>query len=117
MKPITHPTTHANQRQPGIYKILVANGDLAFKPLQLEDPKPTGRQIISASGLAPADDYSLFFILPTGEFEDVRLEEVIDLMGRDVERFIAFQTDRTFKFTINDKQLEWGKPIISGREL
>ncbi len=31
-----------------------------------------------------------------------------------MERFIAFRTDREFKLTFNDAQLEWGKPIISG---
>ncbi|WP_134601760.1 multiubiquitin domain-containing protein, partial [Pseudomonas aeruginosa] len=65
----------------------------------------------------PADEYSVYAILTSGEFEDLRLDETYDLRGRGAERFVIFQTDRAFKFTIDDRQLEWGKPSISGRVL
>ena len=55
--------------------------------------------------------------MTSGEFEDLRLDETYDLRGRGAERFVIFQTDRAFKFTIDDRQLEWGKPSISGRVL
>ncbi|MBQ6135740.1 MAG: multiubiquitin domain-containing protein, partial [Kiritimatiellae bacterium] len=32
-------------------------------------------------------------------------------------RFVAFLTDRDFKFTLKDDELRWGKPIISGAVL
>jgi hypothetical protein len=46
-----------------------------------------------------------------------RLDEPFDLRERGVERFIAFRTDREFKLTLNDSQLEWGKPVVSGAVL
>lgn len=99
------------------YRFLFAQGNLNFTHLAVGDPVPLGRQILEAAGLHPSDGYSLFAILPTGDFEDVRLEETFDLRERGAERFVAFLTDRDFKLTINDRQVTWGKPIISGAEL
>lgn len=96
------------------YRILFAQGDLNFRPLELADPVPIGRQILASAGLEPRNGYSLFAVLSSGDFEDVRLDEPFDLRGRGAERFIAFQTDRDFKLTLNDHPLQWGKPAISG---
>ena len=99
------------------YRFLLAQSDLNFSALTVGDPVPLGRQILEAAGLDPHAGFSLFGILPSGDFEDVRLDEPFDLRERGAERFIAFLTDRVFKLSLNDKQLEWGKPIISGTVL
>ncbi|RYD50560.1 MAG: hypothetical protein EOP52_13895 [Sphingobacteriales bacterium] len=112
----THPG-QAEGHTHGHYSINIAEGGLQFRQLVLTDPIPMGRQILAISGLTPVGEYSLLAILPSGDFEDVRLDETYDLQASGAERFIAFRTDRTFKFTIDDKQMEWGKPIISGQEL
>jgi hypothetical protein len=41
------------------YRIQFAQGDLDFRPLDISDPVPLGRQILSAAGLNSAADYSL----------------------------------------------------------
>jgi hypothetical protein len=99
------------------YGIRFAQDDLNFRNLDVTDPVPLGRQILTAAGRDPQDGYSLFAILPSGDFEDVRLDEPFDLRERGAERFVAFQTDRDFKLTLNDHQLEWGKPVIGGATL
>jgi hypothetical protein len=99
------------------YRILYAQGDVNFRPLTLSDPIPLGRQILASAGVDPKDGYSLFAILPSGDFEDVRLDEPFDLRSRGTERFIGFLTDRDFKLTLNEHQLAWGKPAISGAVL
>ena len=99
------------------YRIRFAQDDLNFRNLDVADPVPLGRQILTAAGRDPHDGYSLFAILPSGDFEDVRLDEPFDLRERGAERFVAFQTDRDFKLTLNDHQLEWGKPAIGGATL
>lgn len=116
----TSTAPHTNQdpeHSHGHFNIKIANGGLDFHPLTLEDPMPVGRQLLELAGLHPADEFSLVAVLPSGDFEDVRLDETFDLRGKGVERFIAFQTDRSFKFTVKDSQMEWGKPVISGKEL
>jgi hypothetical protein len=100
-----------------LYRIIVLNDQLNEQHVDVSDPVPTGRQILHAAGVSRVEEYSVYAILPSGEFEDLRLDEVYDLRGRGAERFVIFQTDRAFKFTIDDRQLEWGKPSISGRVL
>lgn len=99
------------------YRLLLAQGDLNFQSRQVADPVPLGRQLLEAAGLDPRDGYSLFGILPSGDFEEVRLNEPFDLRERGAERFIAFLTDRDFKISLNDDELRWGKPVISGAVL
>ncbi len=99
------------------YRFRFALNDLNFRDLVVTDPVPLGRQILAAAALDTNDGYSLFAILPSGDFDDVRLDEPFDLRERGAERFLAFLTDREFKLTLNDHQLEWGKPAISGAAL
>jgi hypothetical protein len=100
-----------------LYRIVVTDELLNERHLDLSDPVPTGHQILQAAEVRPVADYSIYAILPSGEFEDLRLDETYDLRGRGAERFVIFQTDRAFKFTIDDRQMEWGKPSISGKIL
>lgn len=99
------------------YRFLLAQGDLNFLSRQVSDPVPLGRQLLEAGALDPQDGYSLFAILPSGDFEDVLLNEPFDLREHGAERFVAFLTDRDFKLTLNDDELRWGKPVISGAVL
>jgi hypothetical protein len=99
------------------YRFLLAQGDLNFTSRQVSDPVPLGLQLLEAADLDPRKGFSLFAILPSGSFEDVRLDEPFDLRERGAERFIAFMTDRDFKLTLNGDELRWGKPVISGTVL
>jgi hypothetical protein len=107
-----------NNLQPNLtYQILVAQNGLNFSHRFVRDPIPLGRQILESAGLDPRSDYSLFAILDNGDFEDVRLDESIDLRVRGAERFVAFATDRDYKLTINGGSVAWGKPAIKGAQL
>ena len=99
------------------YRIRFAQDGLDFTPLLISDPVPLGRQVIEAAALDPGKGYSLFAIIASGDFEDVRLDEPFDLRGNGAERFVAFLTDRDYKFEMNGREMRWGKPAISGREL
>lgn len=101
----------------GPYRIFVAGADLNFRSVLVADPVPLGRQLLASAGLDPQKGYSLLAILTSGDFEDVRLDEPFDLRGRGAERFVTFDTDRTFKFTLNERQLMWGNPDIPGSAL
>jgi len=99
------------------YRFLLSQEDLNFLPHHVSDPVPLGRQLLEVAGLAPEAGYSLFAILSSGDFEDVRLNEPFDLWRHGAERFVAFLTDRDFKLTLNGDELRWGKPVISGAVL
>jgi hypothetical protein len=104
-------------RPANAYRVLFALENVDFRPLAVADPIPLGRQILEAAGLEPELGYSLFAIVGNGDFEDVRLNEPFDLRGAGAERFIAFLTDRDFKFEVNSHEERWGKPVISGQVL
>jgi hypothetical protein len=99
------------------YRIRFAQDDLNFRDIEVADPVPLGRQILAAADCDPLDGFSLFAILPSGEFEDIRLDEPFDLRAHGAERFVAFETDRDYKLTLDDRQLDWGKPAIGGAAL
>lgn len=99
------------------YRIRFAQDNLDFTDLAVADPVPLGRQILAAAGVEPERGFSLFAILGSGDFEDVRLDETFDLREKGAERFVAFQTDREFKFEVESNELRWGKPLISGQIL
>jgi hypothetical protein len=96
------------------YRIVVSDKELHDKNVELADPVPTGRQILQAIGIQRSDDFSLFAILQSGDFEDIRLDETVDLRERGAERFIYFKTDRVFKFTLTGQQIAWGEPAVNG---
>lgn len=99
------------------FAVLVGDEQLQFKKIRISDPVPLGRQILEAAGQNSDGDASLFAILGNGDFGDVRLDEKFDLRKRGAERFIAFRSDRDFRFELNNDQLQWGKPLISGSVL
>ncbi len=114
---VTSPEGGANLSDGRNSRIFFALDRLQFRQVEIADPVPTGRQILAAAGLKPSDDFGLFMILPSGDFEDVRLDEPVDLRGRGIEKFIAFKSDRTFRFNLDGKQIVWGHPSIHGDDL
>ncbi len=102
-------------RQHGPYRIMVGDTDLKFRDVLIDDPIPTGRQVIEKAGLYPATGHLLFAWLEDGVLEEIRLDETVDLFPRGVERFIAFCSDRILLFVLNDRRFMWGSPTIQGR--
>ena len=99
------------------YRIRFGLEGLTFRNIDVPDPVPTGRQILDSAGLDRRGDYLLFAILATGDFEDIRLDETVDLRGKSAECFIAFKSDRDFKFKLNDRQMAWGRAELLGSVL
>jgi len=95
------------------YRVLFAEASLDFSPLVLDDPVPLGRQILASAGRRALEAYSLFALVTNGDFEDVRLDEPFDLRAKGAERFIAFASDRTFRFLLEARQISWGLQTIS----
>lgn len=101
-------------REASAYRIRFALEGLTFRNIDVPDPVPTGRQVLASAGLDHRADYILYAYLDTGDFEDIRLDETFDLRGKGAERFIAFKSDRDFKFSLNDRQLAWGRADMLG---
>lgn len=59
------------------------------KPFESENPKITGKQILTQGELQPTEDYELLIKVAEKGFEPVQLSEVIDLRGAGIEGFVA----------------------------
>ncbi|MBE7204231.1 MAG: multiubiquitin domain-containing protein [Parafilimonas terrae] len=101
----------------GGHRVAFAFDNLQFRDLVLSDPVPTGQQILAEAGYHPAEQYSLFAILPSGDFEDIRPHEEHDLRHRGIERFVAFRTGELFPFFIGEARVLWGRAHIAGADL
>lgn len=93
-------------------KLVLAIDSVDFETFETNDPVLLGRQVLEKRGLRPPEAFSLFNILPSGDFEDVRPDEELDLRGNGVERLIAFSTDRVFRATLNGRVIAWGTGTI-----
>ncbi|WP_291079133.1 multiubiquitin domain-containing protein [Hyphomonas sp.] len=96
------------------YRVLIGDEKLDFQPLVLHDPKPLARQLAEAKGARIAEDYVVAAILTNGDIETLRPDEPYDLRARGAEKFLVVRSDRTFRFMIDNADLEWPLPVISG---
>ena len=104
-------------RQRGPYRIMIGDADLKFLDVRINDPVPTGRQVLEKADLHPATDYLLFAWQKDGVLDMIRLDETVDIFHRGVEKFLAFHSDRSFLFVLDDRRFTWGAPTILGRVL
>src|SRR5262245_56479467 len=71
------------------YKIRVGDEDGFDEKLVIEDPKPTGRQILEAARSLPANEHMLLLLQKDGMLEEINLSETIDLRRPGAERFLS----------------------------
>ena len=95
-------------------KFIVLDEHFEERLLDLPDPRPTGRQIAEAAGFRPADDAIILQQLPDGSIEELRLEELVDLRERGVERFFVMKGDRTYRLMIDGLRIEWPRGHLTG---
>ena len=103
-------TGHGRNR----FKVAVAKADFDFQPLEVADPKVTGRQLLETAGFKPAVEHLLFQVLENGAIEERRLDEAVDLGEAGTERFIAFRSDRSFRVEVDRRRFEWGAAELTG---
>lgn len=96
------------------FKVEIGDENLNFRTVELDDPVPTGRQLIKAANAQPVEEFVASAFLSDGTLEDLRLDELFDLRERGVERVLVVRTDRSFRFFADGKEVEWPKPVVSG---
>lgn len=104
-------------REHGPYGLMIGNEGLSFRPIVIETPVPTGRQILEAAHLQPLLEHLVFQVLADGMLKELRPDETTDLRQCGVESFVVFRSDRSFRFELNGRVFEWGAGRISGSVL
>jgi hypothetical protein len=104
-------------RPHGPYRVQIGNERLEYRPAVIEDPVPTGLQILEAAEARPADEHLVFQVLNNGLLEELRPDETTDLRAKGVEKFLVFRNDRSFRFELDGRIFEWGGTFVSGLTL
>lgn len=71
-----------------------------------------GEDILAATGRSVTADQIVLQLLHSGGLESIRLDERVNLTAGN--KFVMANSDRTFRFTIDDKLYEWPYRLISG---
>jgi hypothetical protein len=103
-------------RAAGPYRVQIGDALMVFRPVTVGERVCSGRSLLGLAGLQPAQEYALFAVMADGLLEEIRLEETIDLRA-GVERFLAFKSDRIFRFMLDGREYHWGGDFISGATL
>lgn len=95
------------------HTIDVADQTLTYRQVSIDDLTPTGAQLAIAAGFKSVDGVSVLQILATGDLEDVRPNETVDLHSEE-GRFVIVESDRAYRLTIDDQRFDWPCRIVSG---
>lgn len=89
--------------------IEVADTKLEFRPLPISDDTPTGEQILARCDLSPRDEYVVLQWLSSGDLEELRGDETVNLKesGSEPARFIVAKADRLFRLLLDDRSICW----------
>ena len=96
------------------FRVAVAEADFNFRGLKVDDPKPTGRQLLAEAGFRPPEEHLIFQVLDDGALEELRLDKAVELREKRPERFIAFKSDRSFRVEVDERRFEWGSDELTG---
>lgn len=103
-------------RAAGPYRVMIGDALMSFRPVTIAESVSSGRSLLALAALQPAEEYALFAVMADGLLEEIRLEETVDLRA-GVERFLAFKSDRIFRFILDGREYHWGGDFISGATL
>ncbi|MBV9995701.1 MAG: multiubiquitin domain-containing protein [Caulobacteraceae bacterium] len=103
-------------RDVGPYRVLVGDALFSYREVILHEPTSTGLALRSAAALDPPELHICFALLSDGLLEEIRLDETFDLRA-GVEKFVAFKSDRIFRFLIDGHEYQWGGPFVTGATL
>ena len=98
----------------GPWRIRIGDEHLDFRSAVIDDPVPTGLQLLELADARPPEEYMVFQLLRGGALEELRPTETVDLRNGGVERFLVFKGSASYRIELDGRVIEWGKPVISG---
>ena len=104
-------------RSHGPWRVRIGDAELSFSPAVLDDPVPTGLQILELADARPPEEYMVFQLLRDGALEELRPTGTTDLRSGGIERFLVFKGSASYRMELDGRVIEWGKPVISGLTL
>lgn len=106
-----HETEKPHSHPPGGFRILMASEEMVLTPIIVEQPDPTGLQVLAAAGCTPPEDHALIQLLRPGT-RLVGLDDQVSLREQEECVFQAFRGGEVFLLTVDGHGYEWGAPEI-----
>lgn len=110
-------TQHNQAARPRGRAIEVLDEHFNPRSARIDDDRVTGRQIAEAVGFNSIDEVIVLQQLPSGALEELRPEEIVDLIQPGAERFFVIEGDSTFRFFLDGLKLEWPRAKVSASTL
>ena len=98
----------------GPCRIQICDEHRDFHSAVIEDPVPTGLQLLELAVGQPPKEHLVYQLLRGGALEELRPTETTDLRSGGVERFLVFKGSSSYRIELDGGVIEWGKPVISG---
>lgn len=62
---------------------------------ELENPTPSGRELLTLAGKLPVEQFGIYLKVPSGQPQRIALDERVDLRSPGVDRFVTLPLDQT----------------------
>jgi hypothetical protein len=83
----------------------------------VSDPVLNGRQVLETADKRPVDNFIVYWVGKDNVLEDLGLDRTVHLQHDDVERFLTFESDRSYRFELEGKREDWGASAITEETL
>ena len=94
------------------FRVRIGEDESFDELIVLEDPVPTGRQIIQKANRSPIIEHQLLLRTNDGQIEEIGLEETVDLRERGAVRIVISEAGHLSHVMIDDGRLTWGSVKI-----
>ena len=95
----------------------IAQTDLVFRTLFFSRESPTGREILVTGEIRPIEEIVLLQWLPSGDFEEIRPDERIQVIDAERPYLIYGRSDRLYRLKVNGRSVLWPEAVISEVQL
>ncbi|HEP9652495.1 TPA: multiubiquitin domain-containing protein [Pseudomonas aeruginosa] len=107
---------HEQSQHRHSHSIEVADQNLVYRQVHLQDRTPTGAQIAAAAGFTPDQSPVILQMFESGAQEDIRPDETADLSD-GINRFIVVESDRKYLLKVDGARFEWPCKFVSGHTI
>lgn len=97
--------------------IIVIDETLHESAREIDEKRPTGRQIVEAADKHPTEEYFVLYRPEPEGLRELAEDERIEVGHGGIVRFYVIKGDRLFRFEIDGKEYEWPISPISGAVL
>ena len=99
------------------FEVNLASTDLVFRTIYFGEGRPTGRQVIQASGIGTPEEIVLLQWLTSGDIEEIRPDESVQATSDEPVNLVYGRTDRLYRLTVNQRAILWPDKTITEKQL